>query len=260
MLEELITGLSFVDIKDYALILTGIIFSMAIIKCAILHYKKQKSLQWWSCRQSMRLFLEAEIIRDSLLQDSFSIRRNLEMLPADETTISTGRINECLQTIDNFHDSLTKLSDRLFPAYLPDSLPLAIQSTLENYQRSHPNLDLYLDIPSYWFSEPAERSLVIIRSIEELLRICIPNAAIQILNQNQNQNQTLNQTLVRIRLKQQNGKAELIIQITYDDINTLSFYSNLPEARYLCDAFQFLTYGKCFYIRDNLSLTWHLSW
>lgn len=254
MLEEFLTELFNVDTKDSALVITGIIFSMTIIKFAILHYKKQKSLQWWSYRQSMRLFLEAEIIRDSLLQDSFSIRRNLEMLPDDEMTISTGKINECLQAIDHFHDSLAKLSDRLFPAYLPDSLPLAIQSTLENYQRSHPNLDLYLDIPSYWCSEPAERSLVVVRSIEELLRICIPDTAIQTLNQN------LNQTSARIRLKQQNSQAELIAQITYNDVHTLSFYSNLPEARYLCDAFQFLTYGKCFYIRDNLSLTWHLSW
>jgi hypothetical protein len=257
MLEESLIGLFTVDIKNYSLIITGIIFSMTIIQLAILRYKKQKSLQWWSSRQSMRLFREAEIIRDSLLQDSFSIRRNLEMLPADDMTISTGRINECLQAIDNFHDSLTKLSDRLFPAYLPDSLPLAIQSTLENYQRSHPNLDLYLDIPSYWSSEPAERSLIIVRAIEELLKICIPNTAIQTSNQTSNQ---ISPTSVRTRLKQQGGKAELIIQITYDDIHTLSFYSNLPEARYLCDAFQILTSGKCFYIRDNLSLNWHLSW
>jgi hypothetical protein len=261
MLEESLTGLFAVDIKNYSLIITGIIFSMTIIQFAILRDKKQKSLQWWSSRQSMRLFREAEIIRDSLLQYSFSIRRNLEMLPADDMTISTGRINECLQTIDNFHDSLAKLSDRLFPAYLPDSLSLAIQSTLENYQLSHPNFDLYLDIPSDWSSEPAEGGLIIVRAIEELLKICIPNTAIQTSNQSSNQSSNqISPTSVRTRLKQQGGKAELIVQITYDDIHTLSFYANLPEARYLCDAFQFLTSGKCFYIRDNLSLNWHLSW
>ena len=53
---------------------------------------------------------------------------------------------------------------------------------------------------------------------------------------------------------------QLMVQITYPDISTLFFYSSLPELKYLCDSFRFLTSGTCFYRNQNLSIIWYFYW
>ncbi len=50
------------------------------------------------------------------------------------------------------------------------------------------------------------------------------------------------------------------MQITYPDISTMLFYSNLPELKYLSDSVQFLISGKCFYKSKNLRLAWYCCW
>jgi hypothetical protein len=54
--------------------------------------KIKQALQWWSYRQSIRLFLEAEKIRDSLLQESFIILRSLDLLKIDDRNLSINKI------------------------------------------------------------------------------------------------------------------------------------------------------------------------
>lgn len=194
----------------------------------------------------MKLFLEAEKIREGLLQESFIIRRSLELLPVDNLEVSTGNTQECLQKIENFHHSLVQLSERLYSAYLPDSLPLAIECLLERWIASHPQLYLNLDIPTCWRLEPAERCLVILRTLEELLRISLP--------------EVLTQISIDISLKQQRNICQLMVQITYPDVSALVFYSSLPELGYLSDTFQVLTSGRCFCRSKNLSVAWYLCW
>ncbi len=227
-------------------IIVLIVYIITLIFFVRTYYKTQKALQWWSCRQSLRLFLEAEKIRDDLLQESFTIRRNLELLPADNLELSSNKTQECLRKIDTFHQSLAQLSDRLFPAYLQDSLPLAIQYLLEPWLTSNLQIYFHIDLPTSWRHEPAERSLIILRSLEELLRITLPEVVTEIS--------------VYITLEQQANIGQLMVQITYPDISTLVFYTSLPELEYLCDSFRFLTSGKCFYRSKNLSVTCNFFW
>ncbi|WP_414541633.1 hypothetical protein [Nostoc sp. CCY0012] len=210
------------------------------------YHKIQKALQWWSSRQSTKLFLEAEKIRDGLLQESFIIRRSLDLLTVKHPISSTKETQECLQKIDNFHHSLAKLSDRLFPASLQDSLPLAIECLLETWLISHPCQYFYIDMPGSWRHETAERSMIVLQALEELLIITVPEA--------------VTPKSIYITLKQQENLAQLIVTISYPDVSTLTFYSHLAELDYLCESFRILTAGKCFYNSKNLNAVWYLCW
>ena len=87
----------------------------------------KQALQWWFYREFLKLFLESEKVRDDLLQESFTIRRNLDLLVMDKLSLSVTEIQAHIKKIDNFHHSLVQLSDRLCPISIQDSLPLCIE-------------------------------------------------------------------------------------------------------------------------------------
>lgn len=210
------------------------------------YYKIQQALQWWSSRQSIQLFLEAEKIRDDLLQESFIIRRSLDLLTIEHPNLSPKQTQECLKKVDDFHHSLVKLSDRLFPTSLQDSLPLAIEYLLRPWLISHPCRYFYIDMPASWRDEPAERSMIVLRALEELLIITIP--------------EIVTPASIYISLKQQENLAQLIVTISYPDVSTLVLYSHLPELDYLGQSFRVLTGGNCFYSSQNLNAIWYFCW
>lgn len=219
---------------------------MTIVRFLTSYHRIQQALQWWSSRQSMRLFLEAEKIREDLLQESFTIRRSLDLLARDNVNLSINRTQECLKQVDNFHHSLVELSDRLFPAYLQDSLPLAIECLLEPWLVSNPHLYFHINMPTSWRHESADRSLIVLRALEELLLITLPEVLMPIS--------------IYISLEERKNIGELMVQITYPDTSTFIFYSSLPELNYLCESFQFLTSGKCFCRSQNLTIACYLCW
>lgn len=234
---------------NYQIVIQIIVLIVYIIILSLFlksYHKTQQALQWWSGRQSFKLFLEAENIRDDLLQESFTIRRTLELLPAENLQLSTNKTQELLKKIDSFHQSLVQLSDRLFPIYLQDSLPLAIQSLLEPWLASHPNIYFHINLPNSWRHETAESSLIILKLLEELLRVSLP--------------EVLTQTSIYISLEQKANLGLLVVKITYSELSTLIFYTQLPELEYLCEIFRFLTSGKSFCRNRNLSVTCYFYW
>jgi hypothetical protein len=194
----------------------------------------------------MKLFVEAEKIRDDLLQESFTIRRNLDLLTVDNLNLSDNKIQECLKQIDNFHHSLVQLSDRLFPASLQDSFPLAIECLLEPWLVSNPQLYFQIDLPLYWRHEPAERSLIVLTALNELLTITLA--------------EVFASTSVFINLKEQKNIGQLIVEITYSNVSTFVLHSRLPELNYLCETFRLLTSGKCFNRTKNMKICWYFYW
>ncbi|MCF2145146.1 hypothetical protein IQ276_001495 [Desmonostoc muscorum LEGE 12446] len=219
---------------------------MSLVRFLTSYQRIQQSLQWWSSRQSMKLFVEAEKIRDDLLQESFTIRRNLDLLRVDHLNLSDKKIQECLKQIDNFHHSLVQLSDRLFPASLQDSFPLAIECLLEPWLVSNPQLYFQIDLPLYWRHEPAERSLVVLTALNELLTITLA--------------EVLASTSIYINLKEHKNIGQLIVEITYPNVSTFIFHSRLPELNYLCETFRLLTSGKCFRRAKNMKISWYFYW
>jgi len=208
--------------------------------------KIKQALKWWSYRQSIKFFLEAEKIRDSLLQESFSIRRSLDILAIESVNLSNDKNHEYIKKFENFHHSLVQLTERLCPASIQDSLPLSIECLLETWLTSHPHLYFQIDVPGTWRKEPAEHSLIILRALEELLTIALP--------------QVLTPISIYISLKQKENLGQLTVQISYPDVSTLIFHSSLPELEYLGDSFRFLMAGQCCWYSRNLRLAWDFCW
>ncbi|MDZ7958822.1 MAG: hypothetical protein RMY34_13225 [Aulosira sp. DedQUE10] len=206
----------------------------------------RQALKWWSYQESIKRFLEAEKIRDNLLQESFSIRRNLEMLTVDNLNLSVNKIKESVKKIDNFHQSLAELSDRLFPLQLQYSLPLAIEWLLQSRLINNSQLSFHSEMPIIWQRQSIEHSLIILSLLEQLLTIALP--------------EMLTPISIYITLKQYKNICHLMVQITYPDVSTRVSYTNLRELKYLCDSFYLLTSGKCFYRSKNIIVTWYFYW
>jgi hypothetical protein len=213
-----------------------------------LDQKIQQALHWWFYREFLKLFLESEQIRDDLLQESFKIRRNLDLLAINNQRLSGTKIQAYIQKIDKFHHSLVQLSDRLCPISIQDSLPLSIEYLLEPWINSSPYLDFQINMPNEWRLEEPKCSWIIIRVLEELLKITLPESEI------------IPPIYIHITLKQIGSIGLLAVKISYPDISTLIFYSHLPELEYLYDSFKFLISGKCSYFHKNLISIWHFYW
>ena len=103
-------------------------------------------------------------------------------------------------------------------------------------------------MPVYWRIEQPEHSWIILRVLEELLRITLPESEI------------LLPIDIQITLKEIGSIGLLAVKISYPDISTLIFYSHVPELEYLYDSFKFLMAGKCSYCNKHLMSIWHFYW
>lgn len=219
-----------------------------ILLVGVLHsYRRtQKALRWWYGRQATKLSLEAEKIRDNLLQESFTIRRNLEALTTDNLDLSVNKAQDCLVQADSLHKSLTQLSERLFPIYLQNSFPSAIQCLLESWLIYYPHLSCYTDMPSYWRDETIESSLIVFTTVDELLRISLTEVSTQIS--------------IYITLKQHWNRGRLMVKIIYPNESTFIYHSKVAELKHLCQTFQSLASGKCYFESNNYSYECCFQW
>jgi hypothetical protein len=208
--------------------------------------KTEKALQWWSKRQSLHLFQESHKIRDQLLQESFILRRSIERDLAENAELLPKNHQAWLNQLEQLHHSLEKLSDRLVPAYTEDSLPIAIQCLIESWQIRNPPVKFQLDLPTGWRQEQPERNLLIVKILDELIRINLANNSKKIL--------------IYIGLKKQSNLGKLTIQTTYPDNCTIIKSSKSKDVEYLNETFRVLTSGQCFYRQEDSKISWYFSW
>jgi hypothetical protein len=227
--------------------IVSIALSLSLLWLVGSYLQIRRALQWWSRRLSIQLLREAENIRDGLLQDSFTMRRSLELSLGDNVEVLVKKNRDWLRQFESFHDSLGQLSDRLSPAYIEDSLPLAIQALVERWQKgSVIPVKIDLELPQHWTQEPADRSLLLLGTLDELLRITL--------------SELLTELKILICLKRHKDMGELSVHISYPNEATLVSYSGFKELQYLSQVFQFLTSGQCFRQRRGLIVVWCFRW
>jgi hypothetical protein len=180
------------------------------------------------------------------LQESFILRRSIERDLAENAELLPKKHQAWLNQLEQLHHSLEKLSDRLVPAYTEDSLPIAIQCLINSWQIRNPPVKFQLDLPTGWREEQPERNLLIVKILDELLRINIAKHSKQIL--------------IYIGLKRLSNVGELTIQATYTDNCTIIKPSKSEELEYLSETFRVLTSGQCFYRQENSKMSWYFSW
>lgn len=232
------------NLEQEIVVVTAFIISTLWLLKSYLETKQ--ALQWWQGRQVLQLSQEAEKIRDGLLQESFTIRRSVELLPVDDLELLVKKSRDCLEKVDNFYHLLSQLSDRLSPAYIEDSLPLAIQSVVEQWQTHYPRLHLHLNLPTHWRHESHNQSMLILRVLEELLQIIL--------------SELLADIAIHISLSPKGSMGKLFIQISYNDATQILSSSTLRKLRHLRQIFQILTPGRCYYYQYSLAMDWFFIW
>lgn len=224
-----------------------IAFIIAAFGLFVYHRKTQQALLWWNNRLWMRMCKEGEEIRNGLLQDSFAMRRYLELSTVNAATSEVSEKKYYLETFEKFHTSLNELSDYLFPPHIDDSLPLAMQHLLDLWEFRIQGLTIERDLPSSWYQESHQMSRIILMTIDELLRIYIVD-------------DFTNLSIVT-SFNQYNKYTEIIVTFINENcIHKSNSNLALSELKNLRHYFQFMTNGLCNHKIINNREIWSFRW
>jgi hypothetical protein len=207
-------------------------------------HQTQAALQWWEGRRTLRLDQQAEYIREGLLQELFTMRRCLELSETPDP--SHTQHQHWLSQVEKLHQSLEQLGYQLSPPYSEESLPLALQHLLQQWQRRPPTCKIELDLPLQWQEQRSESNRLVITALDELLQLVLPQDAVGLSAQ--------------ICLRTQGHRAELALQVMYPDPTLRSQVCRARELRYLERAFEVLAAGRCFQQQRGATASWRLSW
>ncbi|NJL35466.1 MAG: hypothetical protein HC840_12130 [Leptolyngbyaceae cyanobacterium RM2_2_4] len=205
-----------------------------------------ETMRWWHQRQALQLNAQATEIRDGLLQELFALRRGLEVWAEGNHNASSHHHHDWLQKIERLHQDLERISNHLSPPYLEESLPLAIQYAAESWRTHYPQLEFVLDSPVQRSSESPARSRIILTTLHEFL---------QIIRLNFPEVDSL-----RISLSLQEIESRLAIEIPDVSQSTLASFLASDHLKYLSQAFELLTLGKCLHQQRELEITWYFLW
>ena len=74
----------------------------------------KKALQWWYKKKLTQLELETELIRDRLLQESFAMRRSLELSALESNESNSFSYQRCITQLENFSITLRTYAKEKF--------------------------------------------------------------------------------------------------------------------------------------------------
>jgi hypothetical protein len=188
---------------------------------------------------------EAERIREDLLQKLFAMRRSLELALMDKQA-HPKEVQRWLTQLETIQHSLEAVTHRLVPPYLDDSLPLAMQLALKEWQATHPMLQLEMDLPTDWIAEPFAQRRMVLATLVTWLQITASHLQPR--------------ARLRIRLSQQAHSNELLIQLTTSNRSDLPSRAAISELSKLQQAFQVLAPGSCYCQKCDATVTWVYRW
>jgi hypothetical protein len=206
-----------------------------------------RSLRWWQARQLVRQSDQAKEIRDGVLQESFALWRNLELVLTNSIN-DPGQIEGAwLNRIETMQHSLAALSNHLAPPYVDDHLPLAVRSRLEHWHQIHPTLTVETILPQGWCQESGDASQILLMALDELLQITLPKDSTPI---------TLSASLC-----QHDQIQELLIRLSTPELSRVMARWDRKELNYLRHSFYGLTSGHFFrQSQSSLAVVWQFRW
>jgi hypothetical protein len=211
----------------------------------VVHWQTRQALRWWFEQRQRWLCREAEQVRNGLLQNTFVMRRRLE-LSLDEEMQQTW-----IEQMKHLDGHLVQLSDNLAPPYGEVSLPLAIRDWAKRFEAiatEGAQRAIALTLPNTCHSETMIRSQMILTSLDQLLHlVATPNNADV-------------EMPISIELRNRQHWGELVVQIHYASIEAAQRVRRSPEFKYLPRAFQVLASGRCSYQRQEQTVSWCFQW
>ncbi|MBE9044705.1 hypothetical protein IQ255_09845 [Pleurocapsales cyanobacterium LEGE 10410] len=218
----------------------------------------KEAIQWWYQKKLRQWSSEANLIREQLLQESFAMRRSLE-LSSIESDKLTAHHQKYVERLENFHSSLKQLSDRLDPPYLNEGLPFALQYSVERWRERLPESQFKLNLPPFWQQKSSTDDFMVFSILEDLLNIQKTN--------------TLSNNLIAIDLEQNLFISKFDRQLKVMFVGEKATNSRLDsdrveedtngnrqELQYLQQIFEGLTSGSCKNISGENSDLWLFEW
>lgn len=227
----------------------------------------KEAIQWWYQKKLRQLKSEANLIREQLLQESFAMRRSLELTSMKSDKFAP-RHQKYVEQLENFHSSLKQLSDRLDPPYLNEALPLALQHLVKRWREQLPEYQFRLNLPQKWQPESSADDFMVLNILEDLLNIQKPhtlsNNLIAIdLEHNSFMNKFENQLRVMFageKTTKSKSDSDWRSHLASRDRVKGDIYGNCQELQYLQQTFESLTSGSCSNILTEDSDVWLFNW
>lgn len=200
----------------------------------------------------MKLHHEAEEIRNGLLQESFAVRRGLEVFLESQkrcghehssSAVTVGY--DTLQILERFHLTVKAWSDRLSPPYLDDSLPHAIGHLVEGWKTRYPTLSIHLSVPTEWPIEAYSDHRAIVLVLDELFY------------RSSTEFPTL--SAIAIHLYHHNAMGKLSVKLT-QSVSPSPEQIQSQALIHLQRVSQGLTMGHCSYRWMGSEMQWELAW
>ncbi|RZM79773.1 hypothetical protein [Leptolyngbya iicbica] len=129
-------------------------------------------LRWWHQHQAQMIRRETDFLRNGVLQEIIAIRRRLEVTCPLGHTSELSTCEPHLADLTRLYSLLENFCDRLQSPFSPDSLPLALQHTLQPWQA---RLQLQAQCPSTWPTEPLELTQLLVLLFKAVLPVLAEN-------------------------------------------------------------------------------------
>jgi len=155
-------------------------------------------------------------------------------------------VQHWLTQLETIQHSLETLTHQLAPPYLDDSLPLAIQLVLKEWQAAHPAIQLEMDLLTDWAAEPLTQRRMVLATLTAWLHITDSHLR--------------SDARLRICLSQQAHTSEMLIQLTTLNRSDLTSSAAIPDLIKLQQAFQVLANGSCYCQKRDSTVTWFYRW
>jgi hypothetical protein len=206
----------------------------------------QQAMDWWQQRSMAKQRAYAEMLRERVQQDLFALRRGLELsLDSNMMSIQVQVQRQWLTALEQISLSLDWLKHNLHPAFVEDSLPLALQKKIEAWQGDIQTLQLQLTVPSGWPLNCSYDNWVLLNLIEELLLATMPYRVAQ--------------TSVMLSLEAPLPDQQLGFSISMNHPE-LRIFSPTAPFQYLVTVFEVLMAGQCLCKIQNQEYTWYFRW
>lgn len=208
-------------------------------------YRTKNALRWWYETQSIEFHEEAEFAKNGLLQESFFLRRSIELSDGNLTSTSDTIKEKYLNSIEKIYDAVTELINHLSPAYVNDSLPLAIQFLVSAWKMKV-TASWVMQLPADWDNESPIYNRVLLSVLNRLFQV--------ILSQEKIPQQ------IQVCLAKQGDENELTVKFNYKDTFIVNKIRRIRELDYINRVFAILIYGKFHYHQKDEILICCFSW
>lgn len=155
-------------------------------------------LRWWHQHQAQTLLQETDFLRNGVLQEIIAIRRRLEVSCPLQPHSSDSVCGPQLADLSRLYSLLENFCDRLQSPFAQDSLPLALQHTVQPWQDQ---LHLQTQFPATWQTEPLEQAQLLILLMKTVLPMLAETPPLP--------------HLVTLTLGESNSRKSLIFQAQY---------------------------------------------